>query len=866
MMRCSLAFALVLAPGLTSALAQTSGTATLRGQVTDEFGGVVVGAVVTVADATGVEKTVTTDAEGNFALAGLAPGKYLVRAQAGGFAPYENAEVEIAAGRRDPLNIRLGVALERQEVIVSAESPLSIDESNRADAIVLRGADIDALPDDPDELAAALAALAGPSVGPNGGQILIDGFEGGTIPPKSSIREVRINENPLAAERDQPGFGGIQIFTKPGTDKFRGSAYTTFMDESFNSRNPFVESRAPFQFRQFGGNVSGTIIPKRASFFIDFDRSETDDNDLINAIILNDTTLQQERFISSVVTPNRSINFNPRFDYQLNTNNTLVARYSMLHVTNANIGVGQFSLESRSFDTSRTAHTLQLTETAVLNQSAINETRFQYIHNRREQNGDNSTPAINVQDAFFGGGSQVGQSFTQDKRWEVTNTTTIAKGKHSVKFGARLRGVNYTDFSENNFGGTYIFAGSSSQSAIERFQLTRQMQQQGFTPQQIRAAGGGATQLNINGGEPEVNVTQIDFGGFVQDEWKLRPNLTLGAGLRYENQTNINSNFNFAPRLFFSWSPDGGGQKPAKTVIRGGFGIFYDRINENMTLNARRFNGVDQLQFQITNPAILDLFPAIPSVEQLSGLGGTQVTRRVAEDLQAPYSYTTGLMLERQLPYKFTFFSAFITFRTRHLLRSRNINAPLPGTYTGPGTGVFPLADTNGSNPVYLFESSGNQNMKMLQFGMQKRLSAAFSIFANYTLFNVKSDTDGPFSFPANSYDLSSETGRAPFDIRHRFALGGSFGVPYLKLLLNPIIIANSGRPFNIITGRDNNGDGRFEDRPSFATNADCANPAPGIRCTPYGNFNLNPALGEEIIPRNFGEGPGFLSFNLRIS
>src|SRR4051812_24663726 len=309
--------------------ARQATTGSLRGQLADEFGGVIVGATVTATDAAGASKTATSDADGNFSLAGLAPGKYTVRAVAPGFALYENAEVEVADGRNKLGKITLGVSLEKEEVTVASEGPINVEGSS-AGAIVLKGKDLEALPDDPDELAAALAALAGPSAGPNGGQITIDGFEGGRIPSKDSIREIRINDNPLSAERDQPGFGGIQILTKPGTDKLHGSLYSTFNDESLNARNPVLQSkkRPPFQFRQYGGNFSGTLIPKRLSFFFDMERGETDDNDIVNATVLDPVTLEPTGFNTAVLTPVRRFNMSPRFDYALNNNHTLVARYS----------------------------------------------------------------------------------------------------------------------------------------------------------------------------------------------------------------------------------------------------------------------------------------------------------------------------------------------------------------------------------------------------------------------------------------------------------------------------------------------------------------------------------------------------------
>jgi uncharacterized membrane protein YgcG len=890
-----LCFVLLFALAANFVSAQQSATGTLRGQIADEFGGVIVGATVTVVDPAGKERAAQTDNDGQFAIAGLAPGKYIVRVVSAGFAFYENADVTVNAGRNDLGKITLGVSLEKEEVTVASESAVNVEGSS-AGTIVLKGKDLEALPDDPDELAAALSALAGPAAGPNGGQILIDGFEGGRIPPKDSIREIRVNDNPLSAERDQPGFGGIQIFTKPGTDKLRGSLFSTFNDESMNSRNPFLQSskRPPFQFRQYGGNLSGTIIPKKASFFLDFERSETDDNDIINAIVLDPATLQPTSFNTAVLTPGRRLNFSPRIDYAIDKNNTLVARYSYFQNKQQNLGVGQFSLPERAFDLNTHSHQLQLTETAILNPKTVNETRFQFIRSRNQQDALSDAFAVNVFDAFFSGGATVGNSFNENTRWEVTNSTTLAHGLHSIKFGARLRGIRISDFSENNFNGTYNFGGGFARpvqfdnqgnpvaaatgpiTSIERFRQTEQLLRSGASPAQVAFFGLGPTQLLINGGNPLAEISQVDFGGFIQDDWKVRPNLTLGGGLRYELQSNISSHFNFAPRVYLAWSPDSTAQKQGKTAIRLGFGLFYDRISESFSLQSLRFNGINQQQFIITQPlltdnsaraqqarAILSTFPNIPTTEQLTAFAVPQVTRHLDPNAQAPYSYISGFILTRQLPKKFTLNVFATSYSTRHVLRQRNINAPL---IDETGSPIFDASNnlvrpdpTRGD--TYEFETSGVQNFEQLNIGISKQLSAALSIFANYTLGKAMSDTDFG-SAPLNQYDLHGEYARTLFDARHRFTLAGNLGIPKLKLSLSPIIIARTGTPFNIFTGFDNNRDGITNDRPTFA---DAQTTAADFRHTPWGDFDINPKPGQKVIPRNFGEGPGFFSVNLRV-
>ncbi|HYG11424.1 MAG TPA: carboxypeptidase regulatory-like domain-containing protein, partial [Pyrinomonadaceae bacterium] len=895
---------LLLAFALSAAFVAAQGTGSLRGTITDEFGGIVVGATVTLVDAAGAEKTATTNDDGVYTFTNLAPGTYTVRATTTGFGLYQNADVVIAAGQRESLDIKLSVMLEQENVTVAAETPVSTEAENNQSALVIKGTDLDALPDDPDDLAAALQALAGPSAGPEGGQIFIDGFTGGRIPPKESIREIRINQNPFSAEFDRLGFGRVEILTRPGTDKMRGQTYFNFGDESLNSRDPFADRRAPFQLRSYGGNLSGPIQKQKSSFFVDFDRRETDGNSIINAQFIEPDTFNLVNLNRTLVVPTRRTTFSPRLDYQLNTTNTLVARYSFSRAHTDNLGVSEFSLDvdpffgvDRTYSRKNTDHTFQLTETAILSPTVINETRFQFHRGTSESGGDISAPVITVRDAFTGGGAQNGPARNTDTRYELSNYTSFTLGLHSLKAGARVRRISTTDLSQSGFNGAFTFSGGFAPQLdenneivferspstgevlpvflnitnIERFRRTQVFQAECeqspgrcLTPAELQARGANPTQFTLSGGNPLANVSQVDFGAFIQDDWRVRKDFTLSAGLRYEAQTNIGSNLNFAPRLAFAYSPGAGARQP-KTVIRGGFGIFYTRFGENFTLQANRFNGVNQQQFFIIEPAvddfsaraiqarnILNNFPNVPTVEQLTGFALPQTTRIVAPDLQTPYTIQSTASVERLLPGRVTVTASFVNTRTLHLLRTRNINAPI--------NGVRPLGDERGN--IFQYESSGILNQNQLIINANTRFNPNFSIFANYTLGRANSDTDGAGTFPADNYDLTSEYGRSALDVRHRFFLGGSISAPW-GIRLNPLIFASTGAPFNITTGRDNNGDTQFNDRPSFATAATL--PA-NLRRTAFGDFDLSPAPGAEVIPRNFGRSPGQFTVNLRIN
>ncbi len=838
------------------------GTSVLKGQVADEFGGVIVGATVTAIDANGATKTATTTGDGAFTFTGLAPGKYTVRVAAPGFATFESTDVVVTA-RTQPLNVVMKVTIEQQKVTVSADGTgVNTDPENNVGAIVLKGTDLESLPDDPDDLAAALQALAGPAAGPNGGQIYIDGFSGGRLPPLASIREIRINSNPYSAEYDRPGFGRIEILTRPGTDRFRGQANFNFNNQAFNSRNPFALTRAPYMSRQFGGNLSGPISKKKASFFLDFEKRDINDQAVVNATIL-DPNLNIVSFSETVPLPNRRTSFSPRFDYQINKSNTLVARYEYEHNRNV-AGAGGFSLGSRKYNTFGTQQTFRLTETSIINKRTVNETRFQFNHQTSGDTANNSIPTISVQEAFTGGGSQIGLSSNLQNRWELNNNTSLALGAHSIKFGARLRDVRITSISPQNFGGTWTFAGSrragnpTGFTSIQVYQITQQGLRAGLMPAQIRAAGGGATQLTIAAGNPKAIVSQFDFGGFVQDDWRLRPNLTVNLGLRYENQTNISSNLNFAPRVGFAWAPGKPG-KQAKTTIRGGFGFFYDRISENLTLTTNRLNGVNQQQYIVTDPAILNFFPVTPSLATLTTFATPISIYQFAHGLEAPYTMQAAMSVEHALPHNLTTSVTFSHARTLHLLRARAINAPLPGTFNPaiPGSGVRPL----GVNNYFEYDSTGRFEQNQLIVTLGGRLSRSLNFNVSYAFGKTNSDSDGAGTFASNPFDFSAEWGRASNDVRHRFTLTGSYRAPW-GISLNPFLIITSGTPFNITIGRDLNGDTLFTDRPAFANDLT----KPGIIVTKWGTFDPNPVAGETIIPRNYGQGPGAITSNLRVS
>src|SRR3984957_4497917 len=501
----------------------------LIGQVTDPSGAAITGANVALTPVTGTPLTTQTNPQGIYEFKAVPPGTYTLNVVAPGFSLYENDNV-VVADKPLRLNVPMAIEVEQQKVQVSDTAPtIDVNPSNNAGAITISGKELEALPDDPDELLTDLQALAGPSAGPNGGQLYIDGFTAGQLPPKSSIREIRINQNPFSAEYDKLGYGRIEIFTKPGTDKFHGQFSVVGNDSAFNTRNPFLgdAEQQPYDSVIYQGNIGGPVN-KKASFFLDAQRRNIDEIAIVNAQALD--------LNESVPNPRTRTNIGPRVDYQLTPNNSFSARYQYYRDTWQNAGVGGLVLPEAGYDTASTEHTVQLTDTQIIGSKVINETHFQYLRDNSNQNpvtsalqtlptGFTTNASINVLGSFTGGRSNSGTQTDYQDHYELQNYTSIAAGKQFVKFGGRLRVTHEVSTSGAGFNGAFTFP------SIQAYDAAVQALESGGTPS-------GATQFSLDasptGAIPTLSVAVADAGLYIQDDWKVRPTLTLSGGLRFE--------------------------------------------------------------------------------------------------------------------------------------------------------------------------------------------------------------------------------------------------------------------------------------------------------------------------------------------
>ena len=875
--------------------AQT-GTASVRGRVSDPSGAIVPEASVNLTAQSGATQTATATAEGGYEFKNLPSGKYEITVMVSGFAPYTKDAVELSVGQSLVLNISLSVAAQKQQVTVSGEA-LSLDtaSSSNASAVVLTQKELDALPDDPDELEADLQALAGPAAGPNGGQMYIDGFTAGQLPPKSSIREIRLNSNPFSSEYDTPGFGRIEIFTKPGANTWHGSFSANENQQALNTKNPFAASGADFQSNQLGGNVGGRL-GKNISLFFNADYRKIDNTSVINALIL-DSNSNPVSYQALDPLPQSRLNVGPRFDWQVKKNNTFSLRYQYLRNTTTNNGVGNFVLPAQASNTLQVEDQLQATDSQYFGTRIVYETRFQYLHQMNNDVAANHIPSVTVPGAFTGGGG--GNSLGIQNHYELQSYTSIALTKHFLKFGARIRVATDSNTSNSAFYGAFQFA------SLTAFQTMSAGLNKGMTMAQILTQPGcrtggvsngtcGPSQFSLTAGNPHAQINMIDAGPFIQDDWKLKPNLTLSYGLRFETQNHISDHMDWAPRIAIAWGI-GGTQTRPEFVLRAGSGLFYTRFAEGNVLQALRQNGVTEQEYLVANPNFYcgpltalgtTVATTCPTAASLSGTSASVPTIfQIAPSFHAPYMEQSNVTVEHQLTRAAQLSVTYLNAIGFDQLLVENVNSPvLPGTQTptpacippaNSGCGVYP----NGvAENIYQYTSAGKFRQNQLFFnttirGRRLTLNAFYNI--NYTDSTPTAGLGGlaggigGAGFVSNPYNIGQDYGRAGgfFGVRHRVFLLANVPLPY-RLNLSPMLMISSGMPYTITIGKDLLGTGEFNQRPGIITSATCPNTVitGTVYCTTLGTFDSVPKGGETIVPVNSLTGPAQFTVNLRLS
>lgn len=726
--------------------------------VRDPSGAVIYRARLLLTNDGKTEATTETNQKGEAHLTHILPGRSELHIEAVGFKP---RDLDLS-GLHSGLN-RTEVMMEIDPIKADVQVAQDVqtrnsDPNGPAFTNVLTADQLAGLPDDPDEFENAINQLAGP-----GAQIRVNGFRGGKLPPKSQIREIRFRLNPYAAENHDAGHGFVDVITKPGVNSWHGSFNFGFRDEALNGRQAFAPFRGPEQQRRFGLALDGPLWKNRTSLFLNTDGSLFSDAKTILA------TLPTGTHSDLTFRPSRRLNLDARVEHALNKTHTSRAQYQRNATLQNNLGVGDFDLPSRAFSQNDTEHIFRLADSGVIGKRYYNEIRFQSRWFETEATSATLGQTILVPGAFNSGSAQRSGGRKQTE-FELDDNIDYALARHAVRFGIQLEAGHYHSDESSNAEGTFQFASLAAYEA------------------------GQPTQFSQRIGDPSVSYSQYQVGWYLQDDYRLKKNLTISYGVRHELQTHVDGKLNLAPRLGFVWSP----KKNGSITVRGGSGIFYDWYASQTYEQTLRVNGQNQRDRVITNPGYPNPFSG--------GLSTLLPPSIIQSDsnLKIPYIFQSSLGVETA-PFKLFRLTTNYTYqRGVHLLRGRNLNAPNPGAGR-----PNPLLGN-----ITSIESSAYSGVHRLMIGVgPAKFVNGFFWSANYLLMKNNNEADSPLSLPADNSNLQGERGPSATDIRHFFSAFGSrklargFGV-------SAIVNATSALPYNITTGFDNNGDAVINDRP----------------------------------------------------
>ncbi|MEW5984626.1 MAG: carboxypeptidase regulatory-like domain-containing protein [Acidobacteriota bacterium] len=704
---------------------------------------------------------VMTGNNGIAIVGGLAEGRYTVRVEFAGFEAAVVRDVRVrGADVRRRITLRIAKIDETMTVGRDRQSS-ALDPAGSAFSTVLTREQIEALPDDPEELEAALKAMA-----PPGSTIRVDGFTGGRLPSKSQIRSIRLPRMDMFAAQNHGGMGGmmfIDIMTQPGSGPLRGSVDFNFLDDAFAARNVFADEKPDEQLRRFGFSLFGTIRAEKTSFSINGGGGYQYTSPIILAASPDGEVISG----TSVRQPRESFNISGRLDHAISKDH--VARVSVDVDTSEgrNLGVGGYNLLASAYTNSTSTAMVRLSENGPLGRRMFTESRLQLRWNDSRSESAVESPTIRVLDAFTTGGAQQrgGQrSFT----FEFASDLDYVRGAHSWRTGVLAQGGSYRSDDISNYLGTYTFASLDDYEARRPSSYTRRI------------------------GDPNLRYSAWEAAGYVQDDWRVSRSLLLAAGVRYGGQSHVGVGWNLSPRITAAWSP----LRNGSVTIRGGYGYFYDWIDSGLYKQTLLFDGERQRELNVRNPSYPD-----PGEDGL-----TPPTNKYlwSDELVLPTANRMNLGIERALSQESRVSLTYTRGWGRNLLRGRNLNAPIRGVR--PDRALANVVELVG-------DAESRSDMVGVTYNFVRMTARRLFFMVNYTWSKSTTNTTGAFSLPANGDDLETEWGPSGGDTRHRF--GGSFNLaPFKNVSVGLNVRAQSGMPYNITTGRDENGDGVFNDRP----------------------------------------------------
>ena len=746
--------------------------------VIDQTGGVLAGAVVKV---TGLEDAtkrtavapVTASDRGVATVENLAPGRYAIETEFPGFEKGVVRDTRVRAGdNRQTVTLALSKLSDSTTVEVDRAEAASDRATTFGTALTRE--QIDALSEDPDELRRQLQDMTGPDA-----VISVDSFEGQQLPHKSQIKSIRISRDQFAAEIHQAGFPRIDVVTQPGVGPFRGGFGFNFYDSAMDGVNPLVDRKGPAQSGSVNTYVQGTAIPNRLGYFL----SIFGTNGYNTPTLYFNTADGRVSQNADVKQVNQNLSLYGGFEYALTKDQVLRVQVGRSGNTNENLGVGTYNQVERAYTQRFNSTSLYAQQMGPLGRRFVLNTRLSLNINDQSSVSAVDAPTYLVTEAFNIGGAQQ-KGGTRSRAFYLGSDLDYVRGIHSFRTGIQLDGTSYRSDSTSNYLGTYTFESREAYETSTPRSFTRRI------------------------GDPNVQYANLQLGVYVQDDIRLKKNLTLTPGVRYEAQTHLKDYANFGPRVGITWAPF----KNGRTTLRASAGIFYDWLNTNIYQQTLQVDGFRLQELNITNPSFPDP----------GQIGITPPTNRylLGGDLVMAQNARLSAGISQGLGRQVTVTSTYAYIRGAHLLVGENLNAPVNGTRPDPSFANIVQAIADGLSRQHTLTTTVNVNFAspgapppVPGTGRLWDWKRSLAMNGTYTLASNRNNTDGAFSTPATN-TLESEWGPAAGDVRQRVNVGVTTGA-VRRVMARVGVNRSSAPPLTIRTGTDDNGDLVFNDRPA---------------------------------------------------
>jgi hypothetical protein len=850
----------LLASALGAAYAQrcTDGLR-VEGTVLDPTGAALPNAAIAAKNGPGA----TTDGAGHYVLACVPAATSRLTATAAGFS-VANLTIHAHAGETLHLDFHLALATVTTNVQVGDDDDgASLDADHGVGTHTLTQKDIQQLADDPDDFQRELQILGAANGGaPGAARITVDGFQNSSaLPPKGSIARIVTAPDLFSAEYDTPPYAGgrVEIYTKPGASAYHGALFLTDSDSSFNATDPFSTIATPASKRRYGFELSGPITKTKSDFFLALEKRDINEFNVVNAITLSPgyaTSGDQTLLHQSVSAPQRLWIASARGDWQATKSDIFTLSFAAHTNDLTNQGIGGLVLPDAGYDSAVSEYDLRATNTQTISVNLLHETHAGWTWKDTAQSPLSTAPSLNVAGFFLGGGSTAQQLNDRERNLEVDEDFIYTHKRQTWKIGAQSLGIFIHETDPNTFNGAFTFAGATAPTLDAGNNPTGATTTISGLEQYRRAllnlAGGTPTSYSVSTGTALVPFTQWQLAAYVEDTVKLNRRLSLSGGLRYALQTAPASYANFAPRAGLAWGVD----KRSKTVIHLHAGLFSTVIPAAAATEAYRLNGTRQIESLIYSPSFTT--PLVPTAQSLD----VSTFRSPLGNLPQVPSFQSGLGIEHDFPHHWHAQANFYSGESWDQTRTRNINAPeLASSNSNAPNLAAALAAPRPLLPnenIFQYQSTGHLSGKVLFLGLDQHSYKRFAFFLGYLNFNFTTDTPANAGFTQSAYSNRGEATAPDWEARQRLFFFGNYNLPE-KVTLSAQMDAQSGAPYNVTTGTDNNGDGVFNDRPSYASST-----GPGVYQTRFGLLSTNTINGD--VPRNLGTMPALIHLDTNLS